>query len=141
MTMYQEPKDQIIEFVTECLTSAEFSITRKGFGYPTAILLLCVIDAMGNNFPQGEREKLNIDYDLGMLAYPNSDFGITEPQIRNLRDWYRNKLVHMGRMAPGTVLRGEDQEQPFVFAPNGELNTVYVLPFYRKVKTFWDGFD
>jgi len=147
MTIYIDPKDQFIENVNQCLDIVQLSLDRwtadgKGIhGYPAMILLMSVIDAMGHNIPEAKRQTLGIDMDFGILAYPGSDFGIPRNQIRNLWKWYRNKLMHMGLMAKGASLRGESHDKPFEFAPNGQLNEVFVRPLYVKIRKFWDGID
>jgi hypothetical protein len=47
----------------------------------------------------------------------------------------------MGLTAKGAVLRGEPNDRPFEFASNGQLNTVYPLPLFEKMKAFWYGID
>jgi hypothetical protein len=147
MTKFIDPKDQFIENVSQCLDIVQLSLNQwtadgKGIhGYPAMILLMTVIDAMGHNIPKAKRQTLGIDMDLGILAYPGSDFGIFPNQIKNLLDWYRNKLIHMGLMAKGVSLRGEPHNKPFEFASNGQLNEVFVLPLYERVRKFWDDTD
>jgi hypothetical protein len=86
MTILRYPRDQFIESVIECLDIAEVSINLwkpdgSGiFGYPAALLLLCVIDAMGHNFPKPEREKLGIDFLWGcwLFRVPDSTSLVTK---------------------------------------------------------------
>jgi hypothetical protein len=147
MTVFSDPTDQFIESVNQCLDMIEWGLSRQTpdggiYGYPSMILLISILDAITLNLPKSERKKLNIDdMDLGILAYPDADFGIPRDQIRNLWSWYRNKLVHMNLIVKNASLKGEENANPFEFSPNGDLSAVYVPTLYRRVKTFWDSFD
>jgi hypothetical protein len=68
------------------------------YGYPTTLLLFCVIDAISCHLGHP-------DYSLGVLSDPLFGF---KGNVQDLKNWYRNLLAHNGMIAPGTILTVEE---------------------------------
>jgi hypothetical protein len=88
-------------------------------------LLLCIIDALSNS----------ADHDRHTLRGIGNIFpGLTEEQIRNLKNWYRNLLAHQAMIMPGMQLSDERTGNPNEFGSNEESTHLQVIPLYEEVK-------
>jgi hypothetical protein len=125
-----------VEGIEECLAIAEHSVTARKtnggiYGFPAVLLLFCIVDALSVN--------------TGARAHSLQEItsiipGLTEKQIRNLRRWYRDLLVHQAVIAPGTLLSDSDG-CPIEFNSRGEPTHIRVVPFYQAVKSRWESFN
>ena len=126
-----------VEAIDEYLAIAEHCIsTRKAnggiYGYPAVLLLCCIIDALGNyvglarNTLRGAR-----------LIIP----GLTEDQIKDLKNWYRNLPAHQAIIMPGTQLSDAPTGNAIEFNSNTEPTHIRLIPFYSAVKSGWKDFD
>lgn len=125
-----------VEAIEECLAIAEYSVTARKknggiYGFPAVLLLFCVIDALSVNTGASAHSLREITSIIP---------GLTDKQIRNLRRWYRDLLVHQAVIAPGTVLSVSDGV-PIEFNSEGEPTHIRVVPFYQAVKSRWQSFN
>jgi len=126
-----------IEAIEEYLAIAEYCIsTRKTngglYGYPSVLLLFSIIDALSNY----------VGHPKNTLPGMQSIFpGLTEKQVQNLKNWYRNLPAHQAVIMPGTQLSAEATGTPIEFGPDGEPTHIRVIPFYQLVKRGWEAFD
>jgi hypothetical protein len=137
MAINSDLRSMAIEAIDECLATAEHCVnTRKGnggvYGYPSILLLFCVIDALSNYVGYGKNT-----FRAARLVIP----GLSENQIKDLKDWFRNLPAHQCVIMPGTLLSDDPSGAPIEFNANGEPTQIRVVPFYRAVKTAWDSFD
>lgn len=123
------------EAIEEYLHIADHCLqTQKGsgpgvYGYPAALLLFCVMDALGHgvNGPSGGT-------DFSLFTQP--PFGLTTGQADKLAKWYRHKLAHAAILSPGVWLT-DDHGAPFEFNANGEPIQVRLPVFAGLVRSAW----
>jgi hypothetical protein len=137
MAVHSDVQSMSIEAIDEYLAIAEHCIsTRKTngglYGYPSVLLLFCVIDALSNFVGYGNNTLRGIE-----AIVP----GLTESQIKRLKDWFRNLSAHQAIIMPGTQLSDEPTGNPIEFNSQGEPTHIRVIPFYQSVKSGWDAFD
>jgi hypothetical protein len=139
MAYHEEAASVVTEAIDEYLLMAEYGINfRKAsggiLGYPTALLLLSVIDILGSYAVASKEHFL-------VLSQPCFGLQLTVAQIKRIEHWYRNLLAHNGFIAPGTVLRPDDDGEPFTLDSHGEPTVLRVKPLFRAVKLAWERFD
>ena len=136
MAVHQTPEGMAIEAIKEYLAIAEYCVntTKPGsegvYGYPAVLLLFSVLDALSN-----------------YLGHPKNSFGalktlqpqLSDRQVKQLKDWYRNLPSHQAMIMPGTKL-SLDEGDPFDIAEEEPIH-IRVRPFYRLVKNAWGQFD
>jgi hypothetical protein len=126
-----------IEAIDEYLTIAEYCVTTEKargalYGYPAVLLLFTVVDALSNylGYPKHSFQILS-DFDQSLKP----------PQIKSLKNWYRNLPAHQAIIMPMTALSPEPTGTAISFGPDGEPTHVRVIPFYHLVKAGWDNFN
>jgi hypothetical protein len=136
------------EAMEEYLTIAEYClIARKGdsgaYGYPAALLLLCIVNALGVYL---EGENVRIDgkdrkitrgepfYVLNHLSL-GLDEQLTQDQIKYVERALRNRLAHNVMLAPGSYLNAEEDSDAVVF--EGATVEVRLKPLLRAVRRAW----
>jgi hypothetical protein len=104
MAIHSELKDLAIDATDEYLTAAKACVQARKpadggiLGYPAMLLLFCVTDAIGHS------PILKVkggDVRLGVLKHPIFGLNLTDKQIGNLKQMYRNRLAHNGLLTPG----------------------------------------
>jgi hypothetical protein len=108
-------------------------------GYPAAILLFCITDAIGHHLDNGKGDIHKRDTYLEVLNHPY--FGLklsTEPkgQIDQIKRWFRNPLLHAASIVPDVLITPEDHGDPFDFT-NSPVK-LRVPRFYEIVKRAWE---
>jgi len=102
-------------------------------GYPSTLLLFCVIDALSNH--------LRFEpHSLGVLNHEVFSLNLSPDQIENLKIWYRHPLAHNGMIAPGTILTPEPDGNAIELV-NGEPVKIRVKPLFRLVERAWNALD
>jgi hypothetical protein len=139
MAYHEDPARMVIEAIDEYLLMAEYGInfSKLGggiLGYPTALLLLSVIDILGSYSVPTKEHFL-------VLRQPCFDLPLTVPQIKHIEHWYRNLLAHNGFIALGTVLRPDESGDPFTLDAHGEPTVLRVKPLFRACNQAWERFD
>jgi hypothetical protein len=137
MAAHNDPRSMSVEAIDEYLAIAERCITtRKAnggvYGYPAVLLLCCIIDALGNYVGLAKNTLRGVH-----LIIP----GLTEPQIKNLKDWYRNLPAHQGIIMPGAQLSDDPSGNAIEFNSSGEPTHIRLIPFCEAVKRGWQAFD
>jgi hypothetical protein len=137
-------KEVALQAIEENLIAAKTCIDKRKpnggiLGYPAALLLLCTTDAIGNGLlPPIPRRYTRLD----VLQHPPFDhLGLTDKQVCNLTQWYRNSLAHAATMALGRFLTSKATGEPFDFDPNGALTYIHVPVFYEVVRAAWGKVD
>jgi len=136
---HEDPVQMVIEAIDEYLLMAEYGINfqkaRGGIlGYPSALLLLNVIDILGS-YSVATREHFQV------LRQPCFGLPLTVPQVKKVEHWYRNLLAHNGFIALGALLSPDNTGDPFVLDENGQPTILRVKPLFHAVKLAWERFD
>jgi hypothetical protein len=139
MAIHQNLKALSEEVIDEYLAVARHCIADRKpdggiYGYSAVLLLFCVVDALSNHLGCPE-------HSFAVLNDPSFGLELSSAQLKNLKDWYRHLLAHVGMIAPGTMLTPETDGDAFEFSPTGQPTTIRVLPFYRIVEKAWKAFD
>jgi hypothetical protein len=139
MAYHEDPARLVIEAIDEYLLMAEYGINfqKAGggiLGYPTALLLLSLIDILGSYSVPTKEHFL-------VLRQPCFDLPLSVPQTKQIEHWYRNLLAHNGFIALGTLLRPDDSGDPFTLDAHGEPTVLRVKPLFRACKHAWERFD
>jgi hypothetical protein len=137
MATHNKLQSMSVEAINEYLAIAEHCVsTRKMdggvYGYPSILLLFCIIDAVSNYVGRPKNTLLGIQ-----SIFPE----LTEKQISDLKKWYRNLLTHQAIIMPGTQLSDDREGTPIEFGLGGEPTHIRVIPFCRVVKRWWETFD
>lgn len=140
------PRDQWEAAIQQYLEAA-VRCTAPGadyLGYPTTLLLLCTIDAIGNCLlaPKKTKNGRMKSTRLDVLTDPAGPFRLPEPmtdtQVEKLEWWYRNLLAHTGTIMPGGFLtRSDTGRRPFEFDAVGALRAIHVPNLLDLVKDAW----
>lgn len=137
MAVHTNLRSMSIEAIEEYLAIAEHCVstskTNGGlYGYPSILLLFCVIDVLSNYVGHPKNTLRGIKSIIPDL---------TDKQIQDLKDWYRNLPAHQAIIMPGTQLSAEPSGAPIEFGPNGEPTHIRIIPFCQLVKRGWEAFD
>jgi hypothetical protein len=139
-------KEQWIAAIEEHLATVRWCLDRSHHGgrikgYSAALLLFCIIDAMGNGLlppikdkKSGRVKSTRLDV-LLQCPFDHKALKLDTAKVRNLTIWYRNKLTHTGAMAPNAILDHSDGD-PFTFDANGSP-CIRVTPLYQFVEAAW----
>jgi len=136
-------QQQSFAVIEEYLTTAKMCIdTPKpggGFlGYPATLLLLCVVDSIGNALLPDNRRSTRLD----ILLYPPFSIPTLKvDQIEDLTHWYRNSLAHTATLPANVVLETQADGQPFDFDTNDALTLIRVPVLYDVVRQAWNRQD
>jgi hypothetical protein len=144
-------KDQWIAAIEEHLATVRWCLDGSQHGgrikgYSAALLLFCVIDAMGNGLlrpvnlaPAKDDKERWLSTRLDILLHPPFDrnaLRLDGQKVEKLTSWYRNKLAHAGALAPNTFL-DVGEGDAFNFDENGTPR-VLVEALYDVVKVAWE---
>lgn len=130
-----------IEMIDEYLAAACLLLRRRKddggiHGYAAALLLMAVVDSLGH--AQSRRSK---GVDLSVLEQPEFGLGVDGKQrkknLKRVKQWYRNGLVHTGTMAPNVYLLPEAGGEPFVFDAEGKLKGIRMRVIFRMIEHIW----
>jgi len=139
MAYHTDPAQMVVEAIDECLLMAEHGINfaKPGggiLGYPTALLLLSVIDILGS-YAVSSKEHFQV------LQQPCFALPLTTQQIKQIEHWYRNLLAHNGFVALGALMQPDESGDPFVLDENGQPRILRVRSLFRTVKIAWQRYD
>lgn len=113
-------------------------------GYPAALLLLCVVDALGRFMPEETVPVDNKTEQIGgksfrVLNHPYFGLSLSDTTMKHLKDSFRHTLAHNGLPLPLAYLNGEPHDDAFVFHANQV--EIRLVPFYNLVQSAWVNFD
>jgi len=136
-------QQQSFVVIEEYLTTARMCIDKPkpggGFlGYPATLLLLCVVDSIGNALLPPNRQSTRLDI---LLQPPFSITPLTGDQVEDLTHWYRNSLAHTATLPANVVLDTQAHGQPFDFDTNHALTLIRVPVLYDVVLEAWNRQD
>jgi hypothetical protein len=152
MVMHAKLQDLIRESLTEYLEMARYAITTTKpaggcYGFPGALLLLAITDAIGS-FCRGNRNVIiQIDGQTKIIKKPkahhfwilNSRFygmSLTGKQISEVYECFRCLLAHNGSLPPGKLLSNSPAEDPpFGIDPDNEVEVIYLHAFLARTET------
>jgi hypothetical protein len=138
MAIHQNLADLSAAAIDEYIELARIGLRVKKpdggcLGYPSTLLLFCVIDALSNRLGF-------LEHSFGALNHQTLGLNLTEPQIKSLKKWYRHLLAHNGMIAPGTILTPEPDGAPIELV-QGEPVKIRVIPLFRLVEKAWQAVD
>lgn len=146
MAIHNTTHGLIHEALTEYLAIAEHCLstgkpTGGCYGYPSALLLFSIVDAIGS-FYRGnksftivadQKKKTINGVDSHYLILTSDYYGqsLTEKDIQRLYEYYRCLLVHNAALAPEHFLAiGDPTDLPFVKRPGSKhVDYVNLRPF------------
>jgi hypothetical protein len=145
MAIHTSTDNLIHEALTEYLAIAEHCIstgkpTGGCYGFPTALLCLTIVDAIGSFYRGNTSFTINIDRKTrtidgdGFKHYfiLNSDYygqSLSEKYIQRLYEYYRCLLVHNAALAPNCVLDiGKETDLPFATRSSQRIDHVNLRP-------------
>ena len=136
MALHNSIKDLNHEIIEEYLATVEICLAHTKddggiLGYSATLLLLCITDAIGHGLlEKGGATRLEV------LKDPPFSINLTDKQINNLKDWFRNKLAHSAALCPGVHLHPDTGGLAFDF--EGEkLVGIRVPVFHGVVEKAW----
>ncbi len=126
------------EAISEYLLLARFGLDHRKadggcLGYPSTLLLFCVIDALSNHMGMPP-------HSYGLLNKSPFSLNLTPDQIEHLKIWYRDMLAHNGMIQPGTILTPEAEGKPIELV-NGEPVKIRVHALFRLAAQAWEDFQ
>lgn len=137
MALHNSIKDLNHEIIEEYLATVKICLAHTKsdggiLGYSATLLLLCITDAIGHGILGSNGNNTRLD----VLKHPPFLTGLTDNQVKNLKDWFRNKLAHSAALCPGVHLRTDTEGPPFDF--EGEkLVGIRVPVFHGIVEKAW----
>ena len=134
MAYHADPAHMVVEAIDEYLLMAEFGMNYQKpaggiLGYPTALLLLSVIDIGSYAVPTKEHFQV--------LRQPCFDLPLTSRTSSTGIGICSLTTVH----CLGALMRPDETGDPFVLDENGQPTTLRVKPLFRAVKLAWERFD
>lgn len=142
MPIHSSIQDMNRESVEEYLRVAEVLVRpSKVFGgpcgYVAANLLFTVIDAIGHHVNEKQPGDTN-NVRLGILNKFDHGHLLSEAQIRNLRDWFRNPILHATSPAPNAFLDVAEQTDVFTFDEKDQLVGINLEKLFAIVRDGWN---
>ena len=151
MGIYVKKSDQIAEALIEYVVASEICLAaRKSnggcLGYPSALLLLHAIEAIGGfhrklagySVQMGDSEyRITCDTETFRILN-DSLFGLSlnEHQAKTLYTNYRCKLSHNAALKPKRILEyGNLEDEPFRFDSDGNVNSIRLISLHKIVKS------
>lgn len=140
MAIHTSIKDLALESVTECLDAAKLLIETKKqddgiMGYAAMLLLFSVTDAISHHLGVGKGNTR-----LEALTTRGFDLCLSPKEIKNLKDYFRNPLIHNATIVPRVFLTAEKNGDVFEFQ-NFEPVRIRVPRFYEVLKNGWNQLD
>lgn len=143
-TLAQDTIEEYLDTVDHCIFHH-----RKAdggcLGCPAALLLLCIIDALGTYLRnekvsiEGKNQTITKGEPFRVLNHPIFGQNLSAVQIKTIEKSYRNLLAHNALIASGHGLRVGVEGPPFEFRRGQVWISIDVL--YRIVKAAWASFD
>jgi len=132
-----------VEAINEYLTAAgmclEFRKPDGGcLGYPSVLLLLCVTNALGSYLKSetviiaNRPQRITRGEPFRVFNHGCFDLDMTQKQIKQIEDYYRNRLAHTAVIKAGAFLLPSDDDPAFVFQTENGM-AIRVFSFYRSV--------
>lgn len=144
-TMAEEAINEYIEVSEGCLKAKKSD--GGCFGYPAALLLFCVTNALGvylygdNIQIDGRTQTITRGEPFRVLNHSIFGLDLKSAQVKLLEQCYRNTLAHSAIIELGAVLiHAPDQlMRPFTFASN-KVQVIHLDSFHELVTTAWRKF-
>jgi hypothetical protein len=128
----QSSRDQAVGAIDEYLVAAGICIkTTKPNGG------MCATDAIGHGVLPANGDFTRLD----VLADPLFGSVLTVAQAKQVKEWYRNCLVHSAMIAVGVNLEADAQGKPFEFDTCDAPVLIRVGKLYEIVSNVWARMD
>jgi hypothetical protein len=141
-----------VEAINEYIEVSEHCLKAKKsdggcFGYPAALLLFCVTNALGvylrgdNIQIDGRTQTIPRGEPFRVLNHPIFGLDLKGAQVDLLEECYRNKLAHNAIIEVGAVLIHAPGQlsRPFIFTSN-QVQVINLDSFHRLVAAAWEKF-
>jgi hypothetical protein len=125
-SMSREAIEEYLAISHHCIT------TRKpnggAYGYPAVLLLFSVVDALSSYAGYAE-------HSFGALKdiFP----GLSETQIKHLKNWYRHLPAHQAIIMPGTAISVKLAGDAIELNAAGGPTHIRLQPFWQSVAKYW----
>lgn len=152
MALHEDSASMAIEAISEYIEVSESCLKAKKsdggcFGYPAALLLFCVTNALGvylcgdNIRIDGRTQTITRGQPFRVLNHSIFGLDLKSAQVKLLEECYRNRLAHNAIIEIGAVLIHAPGQlsRPFAFASN-QLQIINLDSFYRLVNLAWKKF-
>ncbi len=138
------------EAIEEYLTTTEFCLGHKKqdggcLGYPSALLMLCLINAFGcflrneSVVIDSRTQRITKGEPFRVLNHQLFNCGLSNEQIKAVEHRYRNLLSHNAMLAPNSWLVPGSGQRALSFSDKTVVIDVHKL--YNLVKTAWQQLD
>jgi len=149
MALHQTLSTMAVEAVDEYIKAARLSLDfRKQdggcLGYPSTLLLFCVVNALGSYLKgaevaiDGRRQKITSGEPFRVLNHECFGLTLKSEEIKKLEKSYRNRLAHNAVIDFGSFLLPNGDGPAFVF--ESDLLGINVFSFHRLVTEAWSNF-
>lgn len=138
-SMTKESLKEMLEVAEYCIAFDKSKDTRWPdqygcYGYPAAILLLCIVDSIGTIIQKGGHDTTIHFQVLNNPKYYN--LNLKQEELRIIEKEYRNRLTHNGHIFPRLILNIGEEDLPVlqqIAKDNYCLNLVPLLKITKKV--------
>jgi hypothetical protein len=149
MAIHEKLRTMAMEAIDEYLQASKLCLERRKpdngcLGYPSTLLLFCVVNALGTYLVgdsieiEKRLQKITRGEPFRVLNHVCFGLTLSNKEIRLLKHSYRNALAHSAIIEYGTSLLPSDEDPPFTFESG--LVEIRVFSFYRCVWRAWERF-
>jgi hypothetical protein len=142
-TLAVEAIDEYLHIARQC--AEQLKAGGGIFGYPAALLLLCVVNALGTYLRNeevvidGKKQRITEGEPFRVLNHSILNQNLTMTQIKKIERAYRNQLAHAALLEPGAWLTPQATSSPFMFS--GDEVAISVPTLRQVVESAWNRFD
>jgi hypothetical protein len=139
----QEAVDEYLLTIKGCL--AHRKPDGGCLGFPSTLLMLCLIDAFGTYLRgdevviEGKHHKITLSEPFRALNHPLFALNLTSRQIKIIEKAYRNRLAHNAMIDTNSWLIPGTGEAPFLF--KDDQVGILVFRLYELLEAAWKIFD
>jgi len=138
-------REAIEEYLQTSQICLDFRKSDGGcLGYPSTLLLLCIINAFGTYLAgetveiEGKSQNITKHEPFRVLNHRLFNLGLTHRQIKLIEKSYRNRLTHNAIIERGSVIVPAGGEPPFIFYKG--LIVIQLGSLHRNVSQAWARF-
>lgn len=102
------------------------------YGYPAALLLLCIVDGVGAHI-KGGGDDMKIHFTV-LNDQEWFNFQLSETELETLRKGLRSRLAHQAYMDVNLVLQKGNYSDRAVNTTGDGLIVMNLVPFFEKTK-------
>ena len=135
MAIEEDYRAQAKAIVEEYLEASRILLTKRKsdggvYGYAALLIMLCIIDAVGQSTEQTHGANLSI-----LTADP---FNLSDDVKDQITHWYRNGLCHVGAIPENILIElGEERDDPFEIT-SSEIKSVRLKRLHKIIASLWE---